>query len=392
MFVTTDELNKHIRKEHSIHCWACDYCAPTLPEDQIMIFDTAQDWILHVTESHFPNMPLSRFEALSEMSMRTMVGPISCPLCNFCTTTAQPEVEEHVTWHMHSFALRALPWGVGDNRKDSEAPDSGVKSKSSSDSQNSDTEYLGVSPYDSLPEITELKINIGSEIKSYLQSDKIHQVKLPSGFRIFLDDFCSLIDTVDETKEYSLPCLTRIYCVLFQMKEARPPNSLIHINTYIFSTDTISEFHDCLMHEIERLYEKSVFLDNDDAKTETNSSDIYSDISTEPKNFRDSLGLITLFEPQVPTIADLIFVHGEDGGSKSTWTSSNEPVKYWPQEWLSQSLGFTDIRIHAYGYEPNQFLKSMVTVSEHAQLLLSSIRDCPTMSSDSDVRIYFLKK
>ena len=53
-------------------------------------------------------------------------------------------------------------------------------------------------------------------------------------------------------------------------------------------------------------------------------------------------GLNTLFEPLESAIADLVFVHGLGGGSRSTWTKSLDPLLYWPQEWLPQDPGFED--------------------------------------------------
>src|SRR6202035_3239491 len=73
-------------------------------------------------------------------------------------------------------------------------------------------------------------------------------------------------------------------------------------------------------------------------------------VAEDPKG---PLGLNTLFIPSDSAIADLIFVHGLMGGSRSTWTKSAEPSLYWPQEWLPKDVGFRDVRIHSFGYNAN---------------------------------------
>lgn len=64
-------------------------------------------------------------------------------------------------------------------------------------------------------------------------------------------------------------------------------------------------------------------------------------------------GLNTLSEPPEPVVADLVFVHGLGGGSRSTWTKSLNPSLFWPEKWLPQDGGFKDVRIHTFGYNSN---------------------------------------
>src|SRR5271168_2179697 len=73
-------------------------------------------------------------------------------------------------------------------------------------------------------------------------------------------------------------------------------------------------------------------------------------------------GLNTLFEPLESAIADLVFVHGLGGGSRSTWTKSLDPSLYWPQEWLPQDPGFKDVRIHSFGYNSNWKKESILNI------------------------------
>jgi hypothetical protein len=41
------------------------------------------------------------------------------------------------------------------------------------------------------------------------------------------------------------------------------------------------------------------------------------------------LGLTTIYDPPLPAIADLIFVHGLNGGSRSTWSENNDLTLFW---------------------------------------------------------------
>lgn len=97
------------------------------------------------------------------------------------------------------------------------------------------------------------------------------------------------------------------------------------------------------------------------------------------------LGLNTLFEPHEAAIADLVFVHGLGGGSRSTWTKSGDPSLYWIQEWLPNEPGFRDVRIHSFGYNSNWDKQSVLNVHDFAKSLLGSIQDCPSIPRNSEV-------
>ena len=106
-----------------------------------------------------------------------------------------------------------------------------------------------------------------------------------------------------------------------------------------------------------------------------------------PEDSKGPFGLTTLFDPQSPAIADLVFVHGLAGGSKSTWTKSNDPSLYWPKEWLPQDSTFQDVRIHTFGYNSNWGDESILNVHDFAKALLGSMQDCPLIPRNTDVRI-----
>jgi hypothetical protein len=108
----------------------------------------------------------------------------------------------------------------------------------------------------------------------------------------------------------------------------------------------------------------------------------------EAEHFKDPLGLNTLYDPPDLAIADLIFVHGLRGGSRSTWTKSADPSLYWPKEWLPKDAGFQDVRIHSFGYDSHWEKESSLNIYDFAQSLLGCIHDCPSMPRYSKVRIF----
>lgn len=121
--------------------------------------------------------------------------------------------------------------------------------------------------------------------------------------------------------------------------------------------------------------------------------------SAPSKDIKGPLGLSTLFDPGHTAIADLVFVHGLGGGSKSTWTKSGDPALYWPQQWLPQEPDFQDVRIHSFGYNSNWGNESILNVHDFSKSLLGSLHDCPAIPRStmvsllirSDVGLLFLE-
>ena len=112
----------------------------------------------------------------------------------------------------------------------------------------------------------------------------------------------------------------------------------------------------------------------------------HGDISNyDSEDSKGLLGLNTLSEPPEPVVADLIFVHGLGGGSRSTWTKSLDPCLFWPGKWLPQDEGFKDIRIHTFGYNSNWGKESTLNIHDFAKALLGSILDCPAIPRGSKV-------
>ncbi|KAL3419495.1 hypothetical protein PVAG01_09717 [Phlyctema vagabunda] len=101
-------------------------------------------------------------------------------------------------------------------------------------------------------------------------------------------------------------------------------------------------------------------------------------------------GLNTLSVPAQDVIADLIFVHGLGGGSRSTWTKGNDPLLYWPEKWLPKDDGFRDVRIHSFGYDSNWGKESVLNIHDFAKSLLSCVQDCPLIPKGASTPIVFI--
>ncbi|KAI1332863.1 hypothetical protein F5Y16DRAFT_418801 [Xylariaceae sp. FL0255] len=96
------------------------------------------------------------------------------------------------------------------------------------------------------------------------------------------------------------------------------------------------------------------------------------------------IGLETLFDPSdnVVPVVELIFVHGLNGGSHSTWTKGGDPSKFWPKDWLPADDAFQDVRIHTFGYPSGLNHESVLNVRDFAWSLLAALRDSPLFTRD----------
>ncbi|KLU86058.1 hypothetical protein MAPG_05077 [Magnaporthiopsis poae ATCC 64411] len=90
------------------------------------------------------------------------------------------------------------------------------------------------------------------------------------------------------------------------------------------------------------------------------------------------LRLTSLHLPEIDhPIADIVFVHGLNGGSYSTWTFDGDPAKFWPKEWLAVDEVFRDARIHTFGYESSISKQSILNIDDFARALAYSLCHCP---------------
>lgn len=98
------------------------------------------------------------------------------------------------------------------------------------------------------------------------------------------------------------------------------------------------------------------------------------------------LGLTTLHNPGSTSVSDLVFVHGLNGGSQSTWCRGRDDALFWPQEWLPRDEAFRDVRIHTFGYASGLGRDSILNVHDFATSLLFAIQDAPSIPPGERVR------
>ena len=98
-------------------------------------------------------------------------------------------------------------------------------------------------------------------------------------------------------------------------------------------------------------------------------------------------GLRTLYEPdrRLGTAVDLVFIHGFNGGSESTWTKNRDPSTYWPQKWLPKEDAFQDVRIHTFGYDCDMRRESPLSVNYFTSSLMYALRDDPLIGQEEHV-------
>jgi len=99
------------------------------------------------------------------------------------------------------------------------------------------------------------------------------------------------------------------------------------------------------------------------------------------------MGLTTLFAPaadQPAPVADVIFVHGLNGGSHRTWSKGNSPECFWPRAWLPEDDDFKDVRIHTFGYPSGVTRESIMDITEIARSLLAAVKDSPLMNKGTN--------
>lgn len=100
------------------------------------------------------------------------------------------------------------------------------------------------------------------------------------------------------------------------------------------------------------------------------------------------LGLTTVYDPKSAghtAVADIIFVHGLNGGSQSTWSKDHVLSNFWPKAWLPTDNAFRDARIHSFGYSSGLNRESVLNVRDFAKSLLCAVKDSPAIREDGKV-------
>lgn len=99
------------------------------------------------------------------------------------------------------------------------------------------------------------------------------------------------------------------------------------------------------------------------------------------------LGLTTLYDPgpDQAAVADIVFVHGLNGGSESTWSKGNSSLHFWPKVWLPADEAFRDVRLHSFGYSSAISRESILNVRDFARALLAAVKDSPVINQGGKV-------
>jgi hypothetical protein len=120
MYLTADRLLGHMVEKHSSPIWTCVYCLYAMrssepPVDQAPYdFRSADECESHMEEAHCDIVPVAQRSFAVELSKRQMIGPLSCPLCEFAVANMTSSVDDHILKHMREFSLRALPSDAGE--------------------------------------------------------------------------------------------------------------------------------------------------------------------------------------------------------------------------------------------------------------------------------------
>ncbi|KAH7460528.1 hypothetical protein FOMA001_g19542 [Fusarium oxysporum f. sp. matthiolae] len=124
LYATKEEWTKHMKSQHNSVRWACDDCIFESEKDDEFIFDTQELWESHMRCRH--SCPDDRLTLLCSMSKRDLAELAECPLCKRACGHTRPDQDDHIAEHLHSWALRALPWVLNpDDEASSDSPEMG---------------------------------------------------------------------------------------------------------------------------------------------------------------------------------------------------------------------------------------------------------------------------
>ncbi|KAL9038186.1 MAG: hypothetical protein Q9180_003285, partial [Flavoplaca navasiana] len=80
-------------------------------------------------------------------------------------------------------------------------------------------------------------------------------------------------------------------------------------------------------------------------------------------------------------------VHGLRGGSRKSWSHSEDPSPFWPQQWLPLEPKFRRVRIHTYGYNSDWGEKkgSVLNLHDFGSALLGDMKCSPYLQDGANV-------
>ncbi|KAL6837899.1 hypothetical protein V8C40DRAFT_17821 [Trichoderma camerunense] len=108
LFVTRAEWDQHTRNDHQ-KCWQCLPC--TTVGKAPLVFPSVEAFMEHLRVVHSSTINEEQYSTLiPESAIPVPAGISCCPLCNSNGPADSPVLLNHIAEHLHSFALRSLPW------------------------------------------------------------------------------------------------------------------------------------------------------------------------------------------------------------------------------------------------------------------------------------------
>lgn len=155
MYLTSDDLLKHVQDHHSTLQWVCSQCARSQDPDQsrFSTFHTMAAWQAHTRAAHKSLVPDSSLASLAKFSEARVLEPVSCPLCAYSSAGVQKTLDQHIIQHIHEFSLRSLPWGT---REDD--------AKTVSNTRTAESDSTSFSDSTSLSDDVKLNIDIEDQV------------------------------------------------------------------------------------------------------------------------------------------------------------------------------------------------------------------------------------
>ena len=91
-------------------------------------------------------------------------------------------------------------------------------------------------------------------------------------------------------------------------------------------------------------------------------------------------GLTVIHEPEGERTADIIFVHGLGGSSRTTWSKDGDDDLFWPEKFLASDPGLSSARMLTFGYMAffgDLKASGNISITDFARDLLGQLKNGP---------------
>lgn len=115
--------------------------------------------------------------------------------------------------------------------------------------------------------------------------------------------------------------------------------------------------------------------------------------SETPEQVRGPFGLDNPLAIPAEPMVDFVFVHGLGGGSRKTWCKDDDPLLFWPKEWLPRDPEFKHVRIHSFGYDSDWTERrppSILNIHDFGKALLESLQRSTWIRRSARTPIVFI--